>query len=414
MKVILKENQIKDLMTNLKYLNEQKDGFNPTTKTETIDFNAVWQAGKYELTPTQISSMKVELDKVVNFMRSNPTAKLNITIQAGESQVTNYDREKCLGSTYTPECKLKPGDLSSFRAQALKQYLETYFKGLKENGFIQTMPSDPKTETIIGKTKYTPKVDKPSDSKYTAEQFVKLLINAESTYDCLIGMNIKVAYDTKGHACDEAIFAVRVNGVTLGIVNLNNSYMDVATTAPKAFPIEKYINKINKKIQYYSKIKEIKGRVEYSPNTMITPEMVTVYTSLRSKVGKTMGEVAADVPKGSLQQQVKAIEGRETDGKLKGFRSGTFTLSTEKAKEIVERAEVKDRLIISLKPLVDKDGPYSIFFREGSHSDVPSVYITGRDGDKKYAGTPNSKMVKGSMAETVILTTDLCGKPIKG
>ena len=408
MKVILKESQIKGLMGNLRTLNEQNNGsFNPTTKTESINFSAVWQAGKYKLTQTQTTSMKVELDKVVNFMRANPTAKLNITVQAGESQVTNYDREKCPNSTYTPECRLKPGDLSTFRSNELKNYLENFFKGLKQKNVIQTMPSEPKTETIIGKTKYTPKVDKAGDPKYVKEQFVKLLINAEATYDCLIGMNIKVAYDTTGHTCDEAIFAVKVNGVTLGIVNLNNGDIDITTRPPKPFAIERYITNRNKSIA----VRE-PGRVDYSSETVITSEMIRLYPSLRNMVGKKMGEVATEVQKSNIRQQVKAIEGRETDGKKGGRRSGTFVLTTEKAKQIVDKASVKDRLIISLKPLVDKTGAYKEFFDRGSHSEVPSVYITGRDGDKRYSGTPNTKMVRGSMTEKIILTTDLCGKPI--
>jgi len=405
MKVILKENQIKGLMGNLRTLKEQNDGgFNPTTKTETINFSAVWQAGKYKLTQTQITSMKVELDKVVNFMKANPTAKLNITIQAGESQVTNYDREKCSNSTYTPECRLKPGDLSTFRSNELKTYLENYFKGLKQNGVIQTMPSDPKTETIIGKTKYTQNVDKPSDPKYVSEQFVKLLISAEATYDCLVGMNIKIAYDTTGHTCDEAIFAVKVNGVTLGIANLNNSTIDISTNIPRPFKIETYINNVNQRSG---------AKLTYDPKATITAEMGKSHPTLAKYVGKTMGQVATEVPEGDIKQKVKSIQGRETDNKSVGRRAQNFVLDTAKAQEIVSQASVKDRLVISLKPLVDKTGPYRVFYSKGSHSEVPSVYITGRNGDKRYAGTPNSKMVRGSMVETVILTTDLCGNPIK-
>ena len=113
------------------------------------------------------------------------------------------------------------------------------------------------------------------------------------------------------------------------------------------------------------------------------------------------------------KQKVKSIQGRETDNKSGGRRAQNFVLDTAKAQEIVSQASVKDRLVISLKPLVDKTGPYRVFYSKGSHSEVPSVYITGRNGDKRYAGTPNSKMVRGSMVETVILTTDLCGNPIK-
>lgn len=415
MKLILKESQIKSLIKGYKSLNEQQSGtsaggFDPTTKEETINFKALWSSGKYKLTSTQITTMQGELLKITNFMKANPTAKLNIVIEAGESLVPNYDREKCPGKDYRPECKLETGKLSELRGQQMYNYLLKYFQTLKTNGAIQVMPNTPQTKVIQGTTPWV-KGNDPNAQSYTDEQFVRLKISAEASYDCLIGMNIKVAYDTSGHTCDEAIFAVKVNGVTLGIVNLNNGDIDISTQQPKAWPIERYItNRNTSDTRFQNEWKKFK--VDFNPDTVITAEMGKYYPPLRTRVGKTMGEVATTVPEGNIQQKVKAIEGRETDNAKGGKRSGTFTLTTEKAKEIVSQAPVKDRLIISLKPLVDRTGAYSVFYKRGSHSEVPSVYITGRNGDSRYSGTPNLKMTRGSMTETNILTTDLCGNPI--
>ena len=48
MKIQLKEDQVQKLIGNYKSLNEQGVrllGFNPETKTETVNFNSVWNAG---------------------------------------------------------------------------------------------------------------------------------------------------------------------------------------------------------------------------------------------------------------------------------------------------------------------------------------------------------------------------------
>ena len=114
-----------------------------------------------------------------------------------------------------------------------------------------------------------------------------------------------------------------------------------------------------------------------------------------------------------IQNKLWKIEGRETDNKLGGIRRQIFTLDQSKAKSIVDGGEIKDRLILSITPLVSKSGPYKEFYKDGSHSDVPTVKITNGDGETLYSGNPTVKMTRGSLKKTRLLQTDLCGKPLK-
>lgn len=483
MKIKLKEEQIQNLIKGYKILSEQSNsqGFNPTTKTETINFNSVWATGKYKLTPTQINAMKPELDKVVAFLKENPTAKLSMEIIAGESRVTNYDREKCSGTgDFREECKLKEGDLGNFRAKELYNYLLKYFQELKNNNVITTLPNKPTTKVIIGKTPYVTGKDKPSDPRYLQEQFVKLNISASASYECLVGMDITVAYyQGRGHQCDEAIFGLKVNGQLLGIVNLNNGPMDTGqTTVPgmgqlkkeikihnhqlistevgelaireykkwfesraqtrisrftdatinipeldlndvkvSELPEEKdYTTRVSNQttLKYYLsaryiRTKDFKGKIVYDPEKIVDESFVAALQKYRSFLGKKMGEI--DVVDRTVES-LKNLEGRTTDGRVGGTRTQTFKLDTAIAQKIVANAPVKDRLIITLIPKVDQTGPYRMFYQKGSHSEVPSVKIVGKNGDVRYNDTPNLEMERGSMAETTILQTDLCGNKI--
>ena len=471
MKIQLKEEQIKKLMKGYKLLSEQSQstGFDPTVKTESINFNAVWEAGKYKLTPTQITRMKSELDKVVTFLKANPTAKLNIEIEAGESRVTNFDREKCGTSDFKPECKLDPGVLSNNRAKALYDFLLKYFKQLKDNNVIATLPNKPTTKTVIGTTPYTQGKDKPSDPKYIKEQYVKLNISASATYDCLIGLDIKVAYDRgSGHVCDEAIFALKVNGVTLGVANLNNGTLDVNGSNTKLTPdlekifrkhnlsvintetieiareiylplrtkpIEQWVinyeplkmkgkaddfgianatlNDVRKAVNtQYIKVMDFKGKMVYNPETVITKKMIgdnRYLQPLESFIGMKMGTL---VERSKFVESIRNVEGRESDKQSGGYRAQTFKLDTERAKEIVNKASIKNRLIFTLVPLVDKTGPYSVFYKRGSHTEVPRVTITGKEGEVRYNEQPNVESLRGSTEETLLTQTDLCGNKI--
>lgn len=483
MKVTLTESQVNRLIGGYKQLNEQGDGFNQNTVTKSIDLGATFDSGKYILDDAKQTDVEKRLQPLVKFLKTNPSSDVKITIVAGESRVTNYDREKCRAGIYTPECELEAKQLSLFRAQEIEDYLSKLFQGLKSSGTIQKLPPKPTITTVLGSTSYTKGVDDPNDPKYKKEQKIELLIDAEASYECLVGMNLTISYEgnTRAkHQCDEAIFDVQLNNVSLGVANLNNGPKDIANknlinTKSKTIirnKVKKYnsiiasrnvskITTIRREIRLYGPkknglmLKDYKingqtledlgfpqntyneiildkrgdaftamikdqvsianGGIKFSDETivdeLIVKKMGTFYKFLPSDIGKPItGVVTKSV---GIQEMLWNIEGRETDSKQGGIRRQVFTLDQSKAKSIVDGGKIKDRLVLSITPLVSRSGPYKGFYKNGSHSDVPTVKITNGDGETLYSGNPNVKMTRGATTKTVLLQTDLCGKPLK-
>jgi hypothetical protein len=483
MKVTLTESQINKLIKGYKVLNEQSEGgFNQRTETKSIDLGTTFDSGKWKLTASVMNTLQEKIRPLVSFLESNPSSDVKITIVAGESQVTNYDREKCGNGIYTQECKLKPKQLSQLRAQEIKKELNKVFVGLKTKGTIPKLPTEPTIKTVLGSTKYTPGTDKPDDPKYKKEQKIELLIDAEASYGCLVGMNITISYEGEGgHNCDESIFNVRLNGVSLGVANLNNGKLDVGSVERLRKKIKQYNAKFQEKssAKYmefrnelktygpksdkyprrnglllkdyeingqtleslgfpYSSSGEIYGKggkktwdkylavlrnqsmmlvggISYTRKTIVDESLVKKMEGLYDFSEKDMGKPITDVRRhrSGIQQRLLSMKGRETDKKPGGIRRQTFQLDQSIAKSIVDGGKIKDRLELSIRPLVSKTGPYKEFFRSGSHSDVPTVKITNGKGDELYNGNPNVSMNRGSLKPKLLLRTDLCGNPLK-
>jgi hypothetical protein len=222
MKIHLSESQVKKLISDYKTINEQSVGFNPETKTETVDFKSVWRAGYWKLTSNQIQNLNNQMRVIQNFLAKNPQTKLTIQVEAGESKVTNADNES--GGKAVPE-----GYLSTKRGESLVNYLNTFFKKLENGGMSFTYPEIPKPKTIVGSKPYSRKNgDNPNDPKYKEEQFVRLKVTATSQSECLIGLEVMIGWiKDKGHSCDQAIFQLLMNKIPLGIANLNNGPFDI-------------------------------------------------------------------------------------------------------------------------------------------------------------------------------------------
>ena len=480
MKIHLSESQVKKLISDYKTINEQSVGFNPETKTETVNFNSVWRAGYWKLTSNQILNLNNQMKVIQNFLVKNPQTKLSIQVEAGESKVTNADNED--GGK-----PVKPGHLSSRRGESLVNYLNTFFKKLENGGMSFTYPEIPKPKTIVGATPYVRGKDNPKDSKYTKEQFVRLKVTATSQSECLIGLEVMIGYiGTTGHQCDEALFELKMNGVSLGIANLNNGKYDTSgftknivltdsmlgvkklmkTHNDKMYTKminaerRKYVNfrKSNPETSYkeyvfdgkrigdlttrgdvpsykayvesfYKKNNPLK--VTYNDETVFTKEMLnkmiedrkgtTPFSKydmniLKRSVGKPFkfDKDQKNKTVKALHQKLTTLPGRTSDKKFGGKRTQTFTIDTAKAKEIFDQGKIKDnKIILSMVPLVSRSGPYSHYYNNGSHSDVPFVKIT-KDGESKpkYRGYPSVSVTRGSLKEVTLLETDLCGNPI--
>jgi hypothetical protein len=166
-----------------------------------------------------------QLSKAAEFLTAKKGRVVYVKINAGESQVTNHDNEQ------KSQPEVDPGYLSEKRAETMKTYLTKYFEGLKGQGIISQMPIFEAPFVKIGETSYTKGVDKPNDPKYVPERFVNVELKLQSPEKCVVGLTVEVMYKkTKdpsfpcrsGHNCDEAKFAVKLNGVSIGTADLNN------------------------------------------------------------------------------------------------------------------------------------------------------------------------------------------------
>jgi len=371
--VILSESQVKNVIDRI--LSEQNE---IRTEALTVNFDAVWSMGMWRLTSKQSGPIVEKLLQITDFINKNKGSIVTIQIEAGESQVTNVDNED------PAKPQLKPGVLSQRRGESMVNFLTKYFEGLVNKGAIDKMPEIPTPITKIGETPYKKNSSdlKTKKDLYQQEQFVRAIISAKKDYECLVGMEITIGYypgrNKSDHYCDEAIFELRMNGVSLGEVNLNNGYLDILT------------HPMNYRQPEYEKYNQM-------------------YRPYYTKRGFTNLEEYVNAILQINQSFVK--NGRQSDRNYKGLRQQTFILDGAKAKSIIDNAP-SDKITLSIVPLVSPDGKYKIFHMAGSHADTPWVRIKSKKSENPlYNQEPNVGMVRGSTKETILLQTDLCGNP---
>lgn len=417
--VILSESQVKNVIDRI--LSEQNE---IRTESTTVNFNAVWAMGMWKLTPQQSSPIIQKLIEITDFINKNKGSIVTIQIEAGESQVTNVDNED------PAKPKLQPGVLSQRRGEQMVIFLTQYFQGLVSKGAIDKMPELPAPITKIGATSYKAgSTDlKIKKTQYQQEQFVRAIISAKKDYECLVGMEITIGYfpgkSRAGHNCDEAIFELRMNGVSLGEANLNNAALDKLSRNSGEYALyaksKKYYEKAlavaqkdwddgvasgeikrpndNKKAKY---LKDNAGDVPIEPDFAENDERA-------QKLGYGSGKEFIDTII-KINDSFKQY-GRKSEG---NGRSQTFILDGAKAKSIIDNAP-SDKIVLSIIPLVSNNGKYKIFFNQGSHADTPWVTIKSKKSETPlFDGEPNLQLKRGSTKETVLLQTDLCGNPIK-
>jgi hypothetical protein len=375
--IILSESQVKNVIERI--LSEQNE---IRTEALTVNFDAVWAMGMWKLTSRQTGPIVEKLIQVTDFINKNKGSLVTIQIEAGESQVTNVDNED------PTKPKLQPGVLSQKRGESMVNFLNQYFQGLVGKGAIEKMPEIPAPITKIGETSYSNKPGstdlKNKKSLYQQEQFVRAIISAKKDYECLVGMEVTIGYypgkNSSKHFCDEAIFELRMNGVPLGEVNLNNNYLDIIK------------HPINYRQPDYEKYNQM-YRPYYLKQGFTTIEE---YINVVLQINKKFAEY-----------------GRKSDGNIGGMRQQTFILDGAKAKSIIDNAP-SDKIVLSIVPLVNNDAKYKILTMNGSHADTPWVTIKSKkSADPLYNQEPNTKMQRGSSVETILLQTDLCGSPIQ-
>ena len=372
--VILTETQIKKVIDRV--LSEQNS---VRTEALSVNFDAVWPMGKWKLTSQQSGPIVQKLTQITDFINKNKGSQVTIQIEAGESQVTNRDGED------SAKPILEPGVLSQRRGESMVTFLTQYFEGLVSKGAIDKMPTLPNPITKIGTTPYKKGSNDLKDKQklYQQEQFVRAIVSTKKDYECLVGMEITIGYypgkNKSDHTCDEAIFDLRMNGVSLGEVNLNNSRLDLMSP------------KIPKTSTRYQNLQK-------------------VFTPMATKNGyESVDKYFDDIisVNGSF-----ATYGRKSDGQSGGARSQTFILDGAKAESIINNSP-SNKIVLSIVPLVGPSSKYKIFHTKGSHADTPWVTIKSKKSQAPlFNGEPNAGMKRGSTTETILLQTDLCGVPL--
>jgi hypothetical protein len=193
-----------------------------TLKGESFFSNGKWK----NLSPQGKEQLDSQLASAARFLAGKKgRGVVYVKIIAGESQVTNTDNEN------PEQPKVEPGYLSEKRATTMKNYLTQYFDNLLSQGIISSKPIFEAPEIIIGSTPYK-KGDPVDNENYKKERFVNVELKLQSPEKCIIGLTIEVMYNKDknpafpcrgGHTCDEAKFNVKLNGVVIGVANLNNS-----------------------------------------------------------------------------------------------------------------------------------------------------------------------------------------------
>lgn len=217
MKILITENQLKSVIN--RYIKEEPE---PNSTTKNIEYNITrsFNSGEYRISETK------DIDNALSsFMSYIKNGQGNYTIEviSSESKVPN----KGVG--------LKPGDLSKYRAETVKNYIES-----------KKIPNVQIKITDLGAKgpEWDPKKGS-KDPSYTEHQRVSLKLYGSITekpttnevvdINCLINLQISIDYrkevkadgKTIEHKCDDAMFMLTANGIPIINTERNDYYIDL-------------------------------------------------------------------------------------------------------------------------------------------------------------------------------------------
>jgi hypothetical protein len=237
--IILTEKQIKSAIDRV--IVEQSIVRNEKRTAESlppINIPYKFPSGYWMPTKELVTQVTTSLNPIIEFLKKHQSQKINVTIQAGESQVTNADNEptsKNKGKT-VPQKYLANG-----RANSIKSIINNYFDNLIKTNVITVKPEFTENQIVIGSTPYKKNVSNPQDPKYAQEQFINVIVNTTGELvtveeTCLVGLKIMIDYDeswckqdnSRCHSCDESAYSIYANGIPVkdkngsNLANLNN------------------------------------------------------------------------------------------------------------------------------------------------------------------------------------------------
>lgn len=213
MKILITENQLERIIDS--YINEVD---NPSTKTIEYNITSSFNSGEYKITDTK------DIDNALNSFMShirNGVGTYTIEIISSESKVPN----RGVG--------LNSGDLSKFRGENVKKYIES--KNIP-NVQIKVTDLGPKGPN------WDPKKGS-KDPTYLEHQRVSLKLygsiiekpEESVNVECLFNLQISIDYrkevkadgKTIEHKCDDAIFMLTANGIPIINTERNDYFIDL-------------------------------------------------------------------------------------------------------------------------------------------------------------------------------------------
>ena len=191
-----------------------------------IDFSATFQSGRWKETSIKnLPQLQQDLVGAKEWMSKNKGKVVFVQIEASESKVPNRDTE------LANKPFLAEYELSNRRAVTINNYLSKVFDGWLNQKLIPSKPVFEFPTPVIGGPEWDPKLG-DTNPVYTEHQYVRVRLKLQPPETCLTGLRIDINYyktpNSKfpcrgGHSCDQALFDVNFNGVTIGVANLNNA-----------------------------------------------------------------------------------------------------------------------------------------------------------------------------------------------
>jgi hypothetical protein len=243
MKFIITEEDKKHIKQLYGLITEQET--TPSSGTS-IDRRVIFPAGYYN--ESYVSDTLTEVTQQIStFLSQNSGTSyiVSITLESGESQIPNTDREQ-------GNIPVEPGVLARARQATINSFLTRSIGELVTSGVLPQMPTFNFTEPVIGATPWvgTPfcpanATDAQQRSKcvdayragmnttykdyktnYDAEQFVRVIVvvsqgiipttTGTTSLECATNMVIELNYEGgKNHICDSSVYQLYANDVLL-------------------------------------------------------------------------------------------------------------------------------------------------------------------------------------------------------
>lgn len=242
MRFIITEEEKKHIKQLYGLISEQET--TPSSGTS-IDKRINFPAGYYN--ESYVSEPLIEVtQQISSFLIQNSGVSyiVSITIEAGESQIPNTDREQ-------GNIPVGSGVLARARQTTINNFLTRSIGELVTTGVLPQMPTFNFTEPVIGATPWVGTPFCPANStdsqqrgeckqryndgiattyknykaRYDAEQYVRVIVvisqgikpttTGTTSLECSTNMIIELNYESGNHICDSSVYQLYANGILL-------------------------------------------------------------------------------------------------------------------------------------------------------------------------------------------------------